>query len=103
MQLDDRLANIKIDDIVQLNDLTMSTVRKCVEAICPKLDLIKTKELWEDPTLKQKLKALKKCYITKKFMNCKKKDTKKGTDLKSEYHNQTANAINAAAEARGVN
>ena len=59
--IDERIVN----NINELNDMITTTVKKCVERVCPKIDPVRKRQPWEDETLNQQMKDLKKFHDRK--------------------------------------
>ena len=60
-ELDVALGEIDINDMNELNEKITSSVRECVENVCPKIDPHRKMEPWEYPELNQQMKHLHKC------------------------------------------
>ena len=100
--LDARLEVLDIRDVNELNDAITTTVRECVEEVCPKLDKIKKKEPWEDAILLKRIKELRSCTQHDEIRTLQKAIKKQRTRLKNEYYHELAENINSAAEAREI-
>ena len=100
--LDARLEVLDIRDVNELNDAITTTVRECVEEVCPKLDKIKKKEPWEDAILQKRIKELRSCTQHDEIRTLQKAIKKQRTRLKNEYYHELAENINSAAEAREI-
>ena len=100
--LDRAFEGINIDDIDVLNEKITTTVKECVEEVCPKVDQIKKKEPWVDVTLQQELRELKSCTDYKETRKLQRKIKETQKRLKNEYYRELADNINTIAEAREV-
>ena len=100
--LDRAFEGINIDEIDVLNEKITTTVKECVEEVCPKVDQIKKKEPWEDVTLQQELRELKSCTDYKETRKLQRKIKETQKRLKNEYYRELADNINTIAEAREV-
>ena len=100
--LDRAFEGINIDDIDVLNEKITTTVKECVEEVCPKVDQIKKKEPWEDVTLQQELRELKSCTDYKETRKLQRKIKETQKRLKNEYYRELADNINTIVEAREV-
>ena len=58
-KLDEELVDTNINDIDVLNEKITTSVRDCVEAVCPKLNPLKKLEPWADSELQTMIKELR--------------------------------------------
>ena len=101
-KLDEALHDTNSDNIDELNEKITTTVRDCVEAVCPKLNPLKKLEPWADEDLQKMIKDLR-VYSNHEDLRKKQKAIKtKRRELKNQYYQDLANGINNAAEARQV-
>lgn len=102
-KLDSEFEGLVINDIDELNDrITTTTVRECVDDVCPKIDPIKKKEPWEDAVLQQQMKELRSCTKHDEMRKLQKAIKKRRKRLKNEYYKELADNINTAGQAREV-
>ena len=101
-KLDTELEKLASNEIDKLNDRITTTVRECVDEVCPKIDPIKKKEPWEDDILQQQMKKLRSCADFDEMRKLQKAIKKRRKWLKNEYYKELADNINTAAQAREV-
>ena len=101
-RLDIELASIEIGDVNELNAFITTTVRECVNEVCPKLEVVKKREPWEDAELIEKMKNLCKRSKHENVRKLKKAIKKRRTKLKNAYYHELAESINNADAAREV-
>ena len=58
--LDTALNNTEDQDMNEINETIVSSIKRGLEEYCPKLVSLKKKEPWEDKILQQKVKELRK-------------------------------------------
>ena len=86
----------------ELNEHIVITVRESVDKVCPKVDVVKKKEPWEDAELFQLLTELRGCSEKGKLRKLQKEVKERRKYLKNKYYKELADNINTAAEARQV-
>ena len=100
--LERKLDGLQISEVNTLNDTIATTVRECVDEVCPKSVKTKKKEPWEDETLQQQIKELRSCTEHSKMRTLQKAIKKRRIRLKNSYYRELAEGINTAAEARDI-
>ena len=101
-KLDETLNDTNLDNIDELNEHITTTVRACVEAVCPKMNPTKKLEPWVDEDLQKMIRDLR-VHSNHADLRKKQKAIKaKRRELKNKYYQDLANGINNAAEARQV-
>ena len=59
-ELDRNLNPSGIEDVNELNELIVNTVKECAEKVCPAVNKVTKKEPWEDAELQKMIKDLRK-------------------------------------------
>ena len=101
-KLDSELNDIELSDIDELNEKIVSTVRQCVDAVCPTIDHVKKKQPWEDDKLQLMIKELRAQSSHTEMRKQQKAIKNRRQILKNDYYREIANNIKSAAEARQV-
>ena len=100
--LDAALQNITTEDIDELNDVIVLSVKDGIESVCPKLEPSKKKEPWEDEELQEMMKSVKSCETHEDARARQKEIKKRSVELKNAYYKELADNINSRAAAREV-
>ena len=100
--LDAALQNITTEDIDELNDVIVLSVKEGMETVCPTLEPRKKKEPWEDVQLLEMMKDVKTCETHEAARNRQKEIKKRSVELKNAYYKELADNINSVAAYREV-
>jgi retron-type reverse transcriptase len=90
----------QMSDVNQVNEVITTTVKRCVENTCPKIEITRKKEPWEDDRLNQLMMQLRKCSDSTARKELHKTIKRRRKNLKNDYYKELADNINTAAEAR---
>ena len=88
-------------DVESLTNTIVENIKHSLDAVCPKVVPVKSKEPWEDNELQALISQLRKASL-KDAETLKKQIRQKRLQLKNEFYNIKAAEINSASEARQV-
>ena len=94
--------NLKDANVDTLNEGIVQAVRTSADEVCPFEEMLKKKEPWQDQTLLDLNKKLKKCKNPRAVKRLQKEVKECRKRLKNDYFRNLADGINSVAEARQV-
>ena len=100
--LDAALESVPTNDLNKLNEMITTTVRECMNNVCPKINPVKKKEPWEDAQLLDMVKELRACSTHEESRKKQKMIKNRRRVLKNKYYKELADNINTVANARDV-
>ena len=101
-ELDRNLNITNMNNVDEINEMITTTVKECIENVCPTITKVKKKEPWEDENLQKMISKLRKTSNHEQLRKQQKAIKNKRRELKNKYYRDAADNINTAAEARRV-
>ena len=87
-------------DIEVLHEHLVTTIKTCLNDVCPNREITAKSEPWEDDELRELIGKQKQAKNRNALNNTRKEIKIKRNELKNAYYEKKANEINNAAEAR---
>ena len=87
-------------DIEVLHEHLVTTIKTCLNDVCPNREITAKSEPWEDDELRELIGKQKQAKNRTALNNTRKEIKIKRNELKNAYYEKKANEINNAAEAR---